>query len=249
MAINVDTVYQKVLAIANKEQRGYVTPQEFNLLANHAQLEIFEQYFYDLEQYLRRSGNDTRHADTVTILEEKISLFEVFKTSLGNYNGATDCYDLPAALHKLSTVSYVQSSGIEGIYNECEYVTKKNLKLLLSSNLTLPSTTRPIYVRQGSKINVYIDKSTSPYFTELITNSLIEIDYIKRPTDVKWGYTMVNNEALYNASSSTQFELHPSEEVSMVIKILELAGIIVKDMALTQLANQEEIQDIQQQKA
>ena len=249
MAITVDTVYQKVLTIANKEQRGYVTPQEFNLLANHAQLEIFEQYFYDLEQYLRRPGNDTRHADAVTILEEKISLFEVFKTSLGNYNGATDCYDLPSALHKLSTVSYVQSSGIEGIFNECEYVTKKNLKLLLSSNLTLPSTTRPIYVRQGSKINVYIDKTTSPYFTELVTNSLIEIDYIKKPTDVKWGYTMVNNEALYNASSSTQFELHPSEEVSVVTKILELAGITVKDMALTQLANQEEIQDIQQQKA
>jgi hypothetical protein len=249
MAITVDTVYQKVLTIANKEQRGYVTPQEFNLLANHAQLEIFEQYFYDLEQYLRRPGNDTRHADAVTILEEKISLFEVFKTSLGGYNGATNCYDLPSALHKLSTVSYVQSSGIEGIFNECEYVTKKNLKLLLSSNLTLPSTTRPIYVRQGSKINVYIDKTTSPYFTELVTNSLIEIDYIKKPTDVKWGYTMVNNEALYNASSSTQFELHPSEEVSVVTKILELAGITVKDMALTQLANQEEIQDIQQQKA
>ena len=34
MAVNVDTVYQRVLAIANKEQRGYVTPQEFNLLAN-----------------------------------------------------------------------------------------------------------------------------------------------------------------------------------------------------------------------
>ena len=178
MAVSIDTVYQKVLAIANKEQRGYVTPLEFNLLANQAQFEMFEQYFYDLDQYRRRPGNDTRHADVATILEEKIALFEVFNTSLGGYNGATDCYDLPAALHKLSTVSYVQSSGIEGIFNECEYVTKKNLKLLLSSNLTLPSTTRPIYVRQGSKINVYIDKSTSPYFTELITDSLIEIDYI-----------------------------------------------------------------------
>ena len=47
MAISVDTVYQRVLAIANKEQRGYITPQEFNLLANQAQIEIFESYFYD----------------------------------------------------------------------------------------------------------------------------------------------------------------------------------------------------------
>ena len=45
MAVNVNNVYQKVLAIANKEQRGYITPQEFNLFADKAQLEIFENYF------------------------------------------------------------------------------------------------------------------------------------------------------------------------------------------------------------
>jgi len=45
MAVSIDTVYQKVLAILNKEQRGYVTPQEFNLFANRAQLDLFEQYF------------------------------------------------------------------------------------------------------------------------------------------------------------------------------------------------------------
>ena len=49
--VNVDTVYQRVLALANKEQRGYITPQEFNLFADQAQMEIFEQYFYDIDQY------------------------------------------------------------------------------------------------------------------------------------------------------------------------------------------------------
>ena len=41
MAVSVDTVYQKVLGILNKEQRGYVTAQEFNLFANQAQLDLF----------------------------------------------------------------------------------------------------------------------------------------------------------------------------------------------------------------
>ena len=44
--VNIDTVYQRVLALANKEQRGYITPQEYNLLANQAQMAIFESYFY-----------------------------------------------------------------------------------------------------------------------------------------------------------------------------------------------------------
>ena len=43
--VNIDNVYQKVLVFANKEQRGYVTPQEFNMFASQAQLEIIEQYF------------------------------------------------------------------------------------------------------------------------------------------------------------------------------------------------------------
>ena len=49
--VNIDTVYQRVLAIANKEQRGYITPQEFNLFANQSQMDIFEQYFYDINQF------------------------------------------------------------------------------------------------------------------------------------------------------------------------------------------------------
>ena len=68
--INVDRIYQRVLTLANKEQRGYITPQEFNILANQAQMDIFEQYFYDLNQFRRVSGNDTVHADMVDILEE-----------------------------------------------------------------------------------------------------------------------------------------------------------------------------------
>ena len=59
--VNIDTVYQKVLMIANKEQRGYITPQEFNLFANLAQSEIVEQYFYDHSKIVKKDcGCDGR---------------------------------------------------------------------------------------------------------------------------------------------------------------------------------------------
>ena len=57
MAISVDTIYQRVLALANKEQRGYITPQEFNLLANQAQMAIFESYFSIKEKVQRDRAN------------------------------------------------------------------------------------------------------------------------------------------------------------------------------------------------
>ena len=77
--VNIDDVYQKVLAIANKEQRGYITPQEFNLFADQAQMDIFEQYFYYINQFGRIPGNETEYADMLTLLEETIALFKNIK--------------------------------------------------------------------------------------------------------------------------------------------------------------------------
>ena len=79
MAVSIDTVYQKVLAIANKEQRGYITPQEFNLFADQVQMDIFEQYFYDINQFGRAPGNNTDYADMLDLLEEKIAIFKNIK--------------------------------------------------------------------------------------------------------------------------------------------------------------------------
>ena len=58
MAINVDKVYKTVLLIINKEQRGYLTPDEFNKIATQVQLEIFESYFETLNQQMRLPQNE-----------------------------------------------------------------------------------------------------------------------------------------------------------------------------------------------
>ena len=247
MAVNINNVYTRVQSIANKEQRGYLTPIEYNRFANQAQLEIFEQYFYDLDQYLRRPGNDTRHADAVTSLQEKIALFEVFETNLGNYNNG---YDLPAALHKLSTVELSHSTDSTGAsYYEVEGVTKKDWRLIRTSNILLPTDAQPVYIREGNKLKVYKGKATTPFFEELTINSAITVDYIKQPTSVNWAYYLdANNDALYNATGSTNFELHGSEEPNLVIKILELAGLAMKSSDVYQVGNKENIEDIQQQK-
>ena len=70
MSVNVNTVYSRVLAILNKEQRGFLTPQEFNLFANQAQMDLFEQYFYDVNQFGRMHGNDTEYSDSTAFKQK-----------------------------------------------------------------------------------------------------------------------------------------------------------------------------------
>jgi hypothetical protein len=78
MAINVNTVYQTVLLILNKEQRGYMTPLEFNKTGAQAQLEIFETYFDSLNQQIRVPQTDADYTNRVVSLDEKISIFKEF---------------------------------------------------------------------------------------------------------------------------------------------------------------------------
>ena len=51
----------------------------------------------------------------------------------------------------------------------------------------------------------------------------------------------------YDAVNSVDFELHPSEEPSLVIKILAYAGVIIKDPLVVQTAQQEEANQFNQQ--
>jgi len=82
MAIFIDTVYQRVLALANKEQRGYITPQEFNLLAGKAQNDIFEMYFHDYKTALLSPGNQSKTSDDIDTIREKIAMHRVVGDSV-----------------------------------------------------------------------------------------------------------------------------------------------------------------------
>ena len=81
--IHIDTVYQRVLALTNKEQRGYITPLEFNLLANQAQQLIFEQYFYDLDQVKRIKSDTTSFSDMEELIKNKLTSFTTIAVVAG----------------------------------------------------------------------------------------------------------------------------------------------------------------------
>ena len=142
MAVSVDTVYQRVLAIANKEQRGYITPQEFNLFANQAQMDIFEQYFYDLDQFLKMPGNDSVHADMVDIIQEKIDLFEKYRIAVVIADGGIGTLPDKYRMGELYTNTC-------GSYVEIEKIHQNEIHHILASTLTNPTATYPVYVRNS----------------------------------------------------------------------------------------------------
>jgi hypothetical protein len=249
--INVDTVYKTVLLILNKEQRGYMTPDEFNKTATKVQLEIFEQYFDDLSQQLRgpRSGYD--YADRPKNIDECLapfkengpcsysSYFGGFELPSTNTQGSSVSRTAPASnstysgmyFYKLGIPVYTDPNGDYPV--ELEYVTKKEFHALQRTDI--PSATSPIYTFENDVLYVGPDSIISDVSTS----------FIRTPKDVTWGYdTGSFGQFIYSSTSSVpgsgvrtqHFELHPSEQSNVINRILFYSGVIIKDPQVAQAA-------------
>jgi len=88
MPASINAVRNTVLAIANKNNYGYISPQDFNLYAKQAQMDMFEDYFYQYNNWINRENNRTSgtgYADIIKGLEEVIDTFSM-QVFLGQLN-------------------------------------------------------------------------------------------------------------------------------------------------------------------
>jgi len=225
--IHIDTVYQRVLALANKEQRGYMTPLEFNLMANQAQQIIFEQYFYDLNQVKRIESDTTSFSDMEELISNKLTGF----VTVVNVNGG-NTFPTNYRTGKIFAGNF-EASKVE--YQEFANITQSRFHGVgLLKN--------PIYRESrisGNDIEVY---------NGVIMSSGVTCEIISRPAKAEWGYDVIAERPLYNASRSTNFQLHDSEETELVYKILTLAGITLKRVDIQQAGQGLDITKIQQEK-
>ncbi len=216
--VNIDTVYQKVLTLANKEQRGYITPQEFNLMADKAQMEIFENYFHDMKMAYLKPKNDSGYSDEKEILSEKLQIFKTQDVNTeivaGGGGAATNIINmniLPVPIYRLDSIVYNYTLD-DGTYHTSNMVelTRKENNYAENNPLTKATKSRPTFVRQGGKIlRIY----PMPGVDDSLT-----FFYWRKPTIPKWGYVIVNGKALYNYKTSTNFEIHASEEETLVTR-------------------------------
>ena len=235
MAISVDTIYQRVLAVSNKEQRGYITPQEFNLIANQAQLTIFEQYFYDLDQAKRNTLTDeSSFSDMPELIKNKLAAF----TNIVNLpDGGTFPSNYRTGKVFVGTGAN-PPVAIKVDYNESQHLQRSTFHRQALEK-------HPIY-RESSISGRDIEAINGAGYVQ--TSGVVSVEVITKPSEVIWGYDVIDNKALYNASHSTDFDLHESEETELAYKILTLAGLTIKSQDLVAVGQGLDNQKIQQEK-
>jgi len=220
MAINVDTVYKTVLLVLNQQQRGYMTPDEFNKVGAQVQLNIFEGYFEELNQQYRVPQNDTEYANRVENIEQNLQFFQ--RTGATAYVGPHFTLT-PTDIYRLGSVFYKDTELTQ-------YAQRNELKQILLSPLTQPTANFPIYLYENNLLYVYPTSIQAD----------ITISYLKKPADIQWAFTTgALGQYVYNAAGSTDFELSVSEQTNVITRILAYAGVIINDPTIIQVAQQE----------
>ena len=226
--VNVNTVYKTVLYILNKEQRGYITPDEFNTLGTQVQREIFEAYFEELNQQLRVPQNDSEYANRVSNLQEKIDIFNT--SALCTY--VNPHFTLPNDVHRIGSIRWdgtniSPATAIQKV-NRAEYT------LLNNSPLTKPSTSYPVYIAETtgapsaapSQIVVYPDT----------LQSRVRCNYLKAPVDPRWGYS-VGSLGQYVYDSTTYGANLLNNGASLLSNISPNLDAAAPTLALTEYSN------------
>lgn len=221
----INSVRATVMSAANKNNFGYITPEDFNLFAKQAQLSIFEDYFYQynlwiIKQNVRQSGSG--YSDIVKNIENVIDGFSTIATLT---NASASNFNIPADCYYLNSLRYGNK--------EIDKVTADKILYLNSSNLTAPSTLYPAYVLNDSLVTVY----------PTTVSSNVSLQYIRYPKDPKWTYVnIVAGEPLFDQSAVDyqDFELPLTDEPLLVSKILEFAGLSIREAEVNTFGNIEE---------
>ena len=198
----INTVRNTVLAIANKQNFGYISPADFNLYAKQAQLDLFENYFYRYNEWITKQNarvSGSGYADMVKNIEEVIDTFSV-EDSL--YNTQSNVYNMPNEdnnshpYYLLNKVLVYQGVLIEGVTDGVSVGNNS----LVDSNQDFPS----IGVSVGDYVAVQVGDQTL-FLTVL---SLVGTDQLTLNTTSLT--SSGNSYAIYSASTN----LKEAERVS-----------------------------------
>lgn len=213
--ITIDTIYQAILTIANKEQRGSFVPAKFNNLARIAQMEVISELLGN-NQALNQQGVPPYGYRSNRKVDESLRPLITGPADVPiRSNGE---FDYPYGFIWPDSWSKSNYSPITEL-QEDEYPWRKQ------SHVAPPTTDYPILIFRN------------PYgFIDPYNIGTFKLSYLKRPPDPVWAFDDVNDEPVYNHGNSVQFTL--SQDFALIrvaMKICLYLGVNLSAEDITQL--------------
>lgn len=218
--ININDFYKSVQSFANKEQRGFITPSEFNDYASRAVMESFMQKSMAYQSTQKISDDLRPFIKPVTLdvdAEGKVLY--------------------PTDYVHLSSVKYIKVTtvGKTTVKTPIELtpVDDNELAYRLNSRIVKPSKDYPILTYYDSYMKVFP-----------IDLKRVELTYLRQPVTPFWASTTVNNRPVYDAANSVNIEFPFEVYNELLVKVLSYVGITLREGVLMQYAENKNQQGI-----
>ena len=254
--ISVIEVFNNVRDIANKDQRGFITPEMFNSMLPTVQNSLFKRlYDYAVEARTLRARNiDLQGADSMLLrakdLLSEYIVSEAIQTAAttttedpeNRTTGFTDVTQLekPEHLNKLISITIGEKTQVDLVYNT------ENISRILNSNLSAPTVAYPVALI-STKIEIFPSTSDDVYCAYYRNpRSRFESDL----GDFKRGDVDMTTTPFYSASSvgngivipnplaCRNFDLPAELQKEVVKEICTMMGVALRDPLIVNYGSQ-----------
>ena len=244
--ISVIEVYNTVRDIANKDQKGFVTPEMFNSLLPAVQSNIFSK-IYDYattSKALRRSGADLGGEDSVYLKAKNFLSDYVESEALQKKFASTSLYDEGLVFRKPQNCNRVISLFTDtNISVDLIYNTEK-MSRIINSNLSEPTDEFPVALvsdtievfpdtLSGSVFVNYYRNPTSRFETTVRASQRGDIDRDRVPFYSSESFG-TSGDAFPKPSNCRAFDLPYEFYGEVVSEICKMIGVSLRDNFLIQ---------------
>ena len=214
--MNVNDMYRICQFAVNKAQNGYLTPAEFNLTINQAQVSYQDYLLGEFQQYqYGRSQARINYSQNENIRQRLSPL--ITETTLSINGSGEAAY--PA--------DYVQADAVRtSAFKRVRYVQQDSLYSYYNSVID-PIATNPIYLLEPTGFQFY----------PLTLGSAI-LTYVKDAPTIVWAYTTVSGRPVYSSATSVQPVWDNVDLLEIIARALKLIGLNLQDGQVQQYANQ-----------
>lgn len=191
--------------IVNKNQNGYLTPDQFNLVINQAQRQFVDLLLGEFQQYKPGRPTPTVQFGNNRIVRESLTpviygyILNPDSTGFAPYPGDFQEVDAMWSIYGYNKIKYVQQEYLSSYYN---------------SQID-PIINYPIYL---------IEKDGFRFFPNDIGQT--KLNYVQNPPEIIWGFTeVVPGQPIYNPATSQDPVFFDTDMMYIIARALRMVGV------------------------
>tara|TARA_R110002096_G_scaffold130162_1_gene279246 strand:- start:165 stop:890 length:726 start_codon:yes stop_codon:yes gene_type:complete len=230
--ININKFKELVYTVANKNGRGTLTPEQFNSLAKSAlytytnnQLSNWRQYnpgqptpqtSLDLDSLSQSKLRHLKETRSIRVIDGEANLPNGVNTDV-NSLVMPDMWMPSKISHKYSSNGNLIQKGVK-LVKDMEWDD------IISSDIIFPTKKRAVANMKSNSLQVE---------PKALLN-LVNLTYIRNPTDPEWKYSVENGRPVYDDINSIDLDAPESAMNEIAMIALELIASKIRDGELLQ---------------